>query len=93
MDSSTEMDSSSEVMSSTEFGSSTEPVDISNSTEPGDVSNTTDTGNTTTTTEPGEVGLYSGDGSQAANILNYVTIGISIVVLLAAIIYLQRKKK
>merc|ERR1719264_152165 len=39
------------------------------------------------------MGLYSGEGSQAANILNYVTIGISIVVLLAAIIYVLRKKK
>ena len=37
--------------------------------------------------------LYSGEGSQAANILNYVTISISIIILLAAIIYIQRQKK
>ena len=37
--------------------------------------------------------LYSGEGSQAANILNYVNISISIVILLAAIIYIQRQKK
>ena len=35
----------------------------------------------------------SGDVSQAANILNYVTIGIAIPILLAAIIYLLKKKK
>ena len=34
-----------------------------------------------------------GDVSQAANILNYVLIGIAIPILLAAIIYLRKKKK
>ena len=73
------MESTSEVDSSTEMGLSTE-MELTTDME-------------SNTTEAGDVGLYSGDGSQAANILNYVTIGISIVVLLAAIIYLQRKKK
>ena len=85
MESTTEMESTSEVDSSTEMDLSTE---MGSSPE---MELTTDM--ESNTTEAGEVGLYSEDGSQAANILNYVTIGISIVVLLAAIIYLQRKKK